>query len=615
MSDTLDWKVRFTAPRVARLAWAADAPDRLGLVSNEAGSWQAWALDLATGDRRQVSRSTVGAEEVHMLPDGSGVVWWDDATGSERGRWMVTPFEGSKPTPQIPEQPDGCASGLSMVPGGIAVGLAGDDEMYRVFVSVDGEPPRQLYEHSQPAGVGDEWPQGRGGLSADAALVAIRHSEHGDIERTAIRVLETATGATVGDMEDEGSRLLPVAWSPAASRLLFLHERHGWEAPGLWDLSTGTATELDTGLDGAVFPEGWFPDGKHALIRHSFEGADRLLKLNVDTGDLQTLLDEGGTVDAAAARPDGDVWMLTHTSARPPHWVNLAGDEVVALPGPRQPDGRRFQPRFVQGPAGRLQAFVVTPGGRPPFPTIVSVHGGPNWHHTDGYDAGTQAYVDHGYAVLLVNYRGSTGYGVAFRDSLRGNIGFPESEDVNAALDLMIEEGIADPGRVYLEGWSWGGYQATLNAGLRAERWRAVVAGIPVGDYVACHYECSPPLRAWDLAVMGGSPMDLPELYAERNPMTYVDRVQAPMLMIAGEHDSRCPLGQVMTYAHALRSRGKHVEVHLYPGGHHANDMAEQVRHVEMVMEFFSRYALARAGSQTSTVTPSGLMSIRPPTE
>ena len=116
-----------------------------------------------------------------------------------------------------------------------------------------------------------------------------------------------------------------------------------------------------------------------------------------------------------------------------------------------------------------------------------------------------------------------------------------------------------------------------------------MIAGIPVGDSVA-HYECAPALRAWDIAVMGGSPMEVPELFHERNPMTYVDRVRAPMLMIAGEHDSRC-LGQVMVYAHALRLRGAEVEVHLYPGGHHANDIDEQIRHVELMLEFMHRHS------------------------
>ena len=139
-----------------------------------------------------------------------------------------------------------------------------------------------------------------------------------------------------------------------------------------------------------------------------------------------------------------------------------------------------------------------------------------------------------------------------------------------AGVDHVVAEGIADPQALFLEGWSWGGYLTTLIAGLHPDRWRAACAGIPVGDYVAAHYESAPTLRAWDLATMGGSPMELPELYRERNPMTYVDRVKAPMLLIAGEHDSRCPLGQVMVYAHALRARGHEVDVHLYGGGHHA---------------------------------------------
>ena len=238
----------------------------------------------------------------------------------------------------------------------------------------------------------------------------------------------------------------------------------------------------------------------------------------------------------------------------------------------------------------RIQGWLIRPEGEGPFPTVVSVHGGPEYHNTDAFDPRRQAFVDHGFAVLLVNYRGSTGYGTAFRQSLQGNIGFPESEDIVAGLDHLIASGVTDPDRVAIEGWSWGGYLATLNAGRHPDRWKAVIAGIPVGDYVAAHYECAPALRAWDLATLGGSPMDLPELYAERNPMTYVGDVRAPVLMIAGDHDSRCPLGQVMVYAHALRARGREVDVHLYPGGHHANDVDEQIAHVELMLDFLRRH-------------------------
>lgn len=89
---------------------------------------------------------------------------------------------------------------------------------------------------------------------------------------------------------------------------------------------------------------------------------------------------------------------------------------------------------------------------------------------------------------------------------------------------------------------------------------------------------------------MGGDPMEVPDLYHERNPMTYVEQVTAPMLIIAGEHDSRCPLGQVMVYAHALKRLSKDVTVHLYPGGHHANDVAEQVAITGLILDFVGRH-------------------------
>jgi dipeptidyl aminopeptidase/acylaminoacyl peptidase len=590
MSDRPDWPRRFSAPRIDRMAWSAVAPDRLGVVSNEGGSSQAWAWDLATGERRQVSSGGVGAEEVHVTPDGEHVVWWLDPTGDERGRWMSTPFAGGDSRPAFDVE-DGWAMGLSLVPGAAAFGLAGDED-YVVYVRHGDEPSRALYRHPRPAGVGAEWPTGPGGLSADARLLAIRHAERSDISRPAVRVLDAHTGETVGDVFDEGLSAVPGGWSPVPGdqRVVLVRELADVERPWLWDLSTGELAELPIGLPGAVFLEDWYGDGSALLLRHAHEARDQLVRFDLETGVVTELTSLDGTISNGCVRPDGTVWFRIERGTHAPRICDTDGREVLSLGGEPAPDGHPFD-----DPAGdRIQGWLIRPEGAGPFPTIVSVHGGPEYHNTDAFEPRRQAFVDHGYAVLLVNYRGSDGYGVRFRQSLQGNIGFPESEDLNAGLDHLIATGVTDPGRVAIEGWSWGGYLATLNAGLHPDRWKAVIAGIPVGDYVAAHYECAPALRAWDLATLGGSPMDLPELYAERNPMTYVDAVQAPVLMIAGEHDSRCPLGQVMVYAHALRARGREVEVHLYAGGHHANDVDEQIAHVRLMLEFLERH-LGRA--------------------
>jgi dienelactone hydrolase len=592
------WERRFTAPQIAQVRWAPGVPDRLGVVSTESGRSQAWTWDLGTGQRRQASADGVGAEEVHVTPDGGSVVWWLDPLGDERGRWMVTPFAGGEPRELLPGVPDGWMAGLSMVRGATAAGFSTDDD-YVIYVAPEGGPAEVRYQHSRPAGVGLEWPQGPGGLSADGRLLCIRHAEDGDIAHMALRVLDVRSGTTVAELRDEGRSLGPAGWSPVAGdqRLIVIREVDGIERPWCWDMRALSVERIEIDVAGAVFLEDWYPDASALLLRQDHRARDTLLRFDLTERTTSVVVSPGGTVTQASIRPDGRLWYRTENGVQAPRLLSEAAEEVLRIPdAPRPPDGHPSEELWFDNPhEDRIQGWLKRPDGPRPYPTIVAVHGGPEYHDTDLFDPREQAYVDHGFAVLSVNYRGSTGYGRAFREAIHGNIGFPESEDINAGVDHLVAEGVADPDRLFLEGWSWGGYLATLNAGLHPDRWRAVVAGIPVGDYVAAHYECAPPLREWDLATLGGSPMDLPELYRERNPMTYVDRVRAPMLLIAGEHDSRCPLGQVMTYAHALRARGREVEVHLYPGGHHANDVDEQIAQVRLAMAFFTRHLEASA--------------------
>ena len=250
---------------------------------------------------------------------------------------------------------------------------------------------------------------------------------------------------------------------------------------------------------------------------------------------------------------------------------------------------------MFDGPAGPTHVLLVEPEvadpDAGPHPTVMLVHGGPEWSATDDLDPWEQALVDHGYLVASVDYRGSTGSTVGWRTALHeGNIGFPEVADVVAAADHLVGTGLADPDRIAIEGWSWGGYVALLAAGLQPHRFAAVVGGVPVADLVLCHEDCSPPQQAYDLAIIGGSPDELPDRYAERSPITYVDRVRAPVLLIAGEHDSACPIRQVRHYADVLRARGGDVRLHVYDAGHHANTVAERLLHAELELAFLAEH-------------------------
>jgi dipeptidyl aminopeptidase/acylaminoacyl peptidase len=214
------------------------------------------------------------------------------------------------------------------------------------------------------------------------------------------------------------------------------------------------------------------------------------------------------------------------------------------------------------------------------------VHGGPHWQWFDGWRPEVPAWVDHGFAVALVNYRGSTGYGARWRDALTGSPGFTELEDLVAGVDDLVSAGIADPERVVLAGRSWGGYLTLLGLGRHPDRWAVGDAVVPVADYVAAFEDEAPGLKALDKMLFGGTPDDRPDLYRERSPITYIDDVHAPVLLIAGDNDSRCPIRQILNYVDALERVGTPHRFHRYDAGHGSLVIDERVEHMHLELEF-----------------------------
>jgi dipeptidyl aminopeptidase/acylaminoacyl peptidase len=126
--------------------------------------------------------------------------------------------------------------------------------------------------------------------------------------------------------------------------------------------------------------------------------------------------------------------------------------------------------------------------------------------------------------------------------------------------------------------------------GMHPHRFWAGIAGVPVGDYAAGYEDLSPTLQAYDRALLGGPPSEVPQLMAERSPISYVDRVTAPILFLAGRNDSRCPLRQVLIYTDRLKARGHPHELYVYETGHSSFDTDERVRQRALVLDFLCRH-------------------------
>jgi dipeptidyl aminopeptidase/acylaminoacyl peptidase len=591
------WEQRFRATVTFLPEWSPYAPDRVVYASNESVIWQLHAWDLSTDGRHQVTNHPVGVLDGTPTLDGEGILWFQDETGDESGQWLVQPFHGGETRPFLENVPHGWNDGLAQAPG-IVVAAISDRKGFAVHVSVDGAPARELLRSDMSLRLGSVEEAGflRGGLSADGTLLCLEHAEHGDLIHQALRVVDPRTGETVAELLDEDYTLEARCWSPVPGdqRLAIVHELDGDERPALWDLATGERTNLELDLEGgAVFALDWWPDGTALLLKNTFEGRDRLYRYELASGELLPIESDPGFVWKARVRPDGAVWFLHEQGHRQRLVLDDSGVELVAPPDGLGPAGRPYESWHFENPHGqRVHGFYVTPddsGG--PFPVLMFVHGGPTWLDLDRWQPEVQAYVDAGFAVGMVNYRGSAWYGREWRDTLIGDIGGPELEDVNAGLADLVARGIADPERAVVGGHSWGGYVTLLELGKHPELWLAGVAGVPVGDYEDGYEELSPLLQAYDRALLGGhEPKDLPDLMRDRNAINFADDVRAPVLVLIGRNDSRCPYRQAMRYVDKLAARDHPHEVYVFETGHGSFDVDERVRQVQTILDFLARH-------------------------
>ncbi len=155
--------------------------------------------------------------------------------------------------------------------------------------------------------------------------------------------------------------------------------------------------------------------------------------------------------------------------------------------------------------------------------------------------------------------------------------------------DWAVESGLSDPDRCVVAGASWGGYLTLLALGTQPQRWAAGVAGVPVADYVTAYADEMEPLRAFDRALFGGSPSEVPEVYEKCSPITYVDNVRAPVLVLAGDNDPRCPIRQIENYLDRLAQRKADYAFYRYDAGHGSLVVAETVKQTAIEVDFARR--------------------------
>jgi dipeptidyl aminopeptidase/acylaminoacyl peptidase len=315
---------------------------------------------------------------------------------------------------------------------------------------------------------------------------------------------------------------------------------------------------------------------------------------DVQSAALTPLRHPAGTYGLVYFAPDGAIHAQWEDSTHPPQVIELdAKTGAVArtlLPAPDVPPCRPWRSvSFPSSDGVQIQGWLAVPDGRGPFPTILHTHGGPEFVMTEVFGPASQAWLDHGFAFLSINYRGSTTFGRAFLEQIWGNVGRWEVEDMVAAREWFVKEGIADPSRVFVTGWSYGGYLTLQVLGTRPALWAGGMAGIAIGDWAIAHEDTTDTLRSLRAARFGGTPQEQPERYAAASPITYVKNVKAPVLIIQGRNDTRTPPRSVEAYEAAMKAVGKSIEVHWFDAGHGSLVVDQAIEHHALMLDFAQR--------------------------
>ena len=238
-----------------------------------------------------------------------------------------------------------------------------------------------------------------------------------------------------------------------------------------------------------------------------------------------------------------------------------------------------------------IQGYIYRPKDAPKG-TIVFVHGGPTYHSQDWINNEIQLYVRNGYVVLDPNYRGSTGFGMKFQESIKEEgWGGIEQEDIRSGIEELIRNGIAEASKVGITGTSYGGYSSWC--AITRFPVETVAAAAPVCGMtdLIIDYECTrPDLRPYSEEMMGGSPLEVPQKYFDRSPINFVAKIQGELLIVQGGRDPNVTPENVRVVREALENAGILYEIiNFEDEGHGISKPKNQKVLYVRLLDFFDR--------------------------
>ena len=431
-----------------------------------------------------------------------------------------------------------------------------------------------------------------------------------------------ADGSAWGQLTSNVGRVQVPSWSPdgrliacvgADDQTLWM----GGEMTRVWLVAAdgGSVDCLSKDYDRSPFlspvapptPPAWSADGGQLTVSFADSGNVHLMRVAAGDGTVQPVVSGERQVLAWSRAASGRLAFVAATPTDPGDVYVCEADgggerrltavNAAVLGGLAMPQIERRQ--FASPNGGSVDGWLALPDGDTrPAPLLVVIHGGP--HSFAGTNFRTSQFFEYvaaarGWAVLALNPSGSGSYGAQFMQTLRGRWGEYDLPEQQAAIDALVQEGIADPERLAVTGYSYGGYMTSWVVG-HTDRFKAAVIGAPVTN-LESFYGTSDIGRWFGAGEMLGDLHSSREVFRRLSPVNYVDQVKTPCLILHGEGDDRCPIGQGEEFFAGLLATGNvPTEFVRYPGGSHSfvgqGRPTHRVDYTRRVMEWIERYTL-----------------------
>jgi dipeptidyl aminopeptidase/acylaminoacyl peptidase len=582
--------------------WSPDGKYLAFLSARDEGKSQVWTLNRNGGEAQQVTETIQDVDDFEWSPVGDKLVLVlrdpspEEISGAKEKESGVEKKKPKTPAPQVIDR----------------LQFKRDEEGYldrrRTHLYVFDTGARKItqitsgdYDDTEPA-----W-------SPDSRFVAFVSNRTAEPDRN----FNSDIWVVAADNPDQGRTMLRLttnpgadtspAWSPDGKWVAYISQidvkafDYGTHFLAVVPAAGATEKLLTQAYDRNVIKPHFSSDGQSIYFMAEDDGAQPLNQIPAGGGEVTRVLSGRVNVGSFSVGKDGRLGVLLADPSRPyevamveagkPRRLTTTNDAVLAQIRLGEVEYIRFKSKDGTVIAGYLHK---PPGYSPElrYPTLLRIHGGPQSQYDAEFDFQAHMFAAHGYVVLTPNPRGSTGYGQKFCQAIFADWGNKDYDDVMAEVDYAISNGIADPARLGVGGWSYGGI-LTDHVLIRTDRFKAAISGasefLYIANYGHDHYQ-----REWEYEL--GPPWKNREAWEKISPFNSVEKIVTPTLVMGGDTDWNVPVNNSELLYQSLKRLGKTTELVVYPGEPHGLKKPSHMKdRLERYLAWYGQYVKGEA--------------------